>query len=245
MKARSKTGFAGQRAQRLERRPDAQLDLVRDARLLPVASPDRRPLAAHVEREHAAVVGQAARQAERRVAREGADLDHPLRAQRACEPAHEGALLGRDLHPRDAPELCGLLDQRLLHRVGRRTVRHQIGVQLGRDGRVLGGVGHGGSSASRGSSSRRAVDHAEGRAARARAMSRSRETSPRSRARRSRARRARACDRSARRRQAGRRARRGRRRARWRARPSSKKEPSARCVSGRLRRNLASRSSTR
>ena len=65
MKARSKTSSFGSAAQRLDRGADLQLDLVRDAGLLPVRAADRGPLLGDVAAEQASVVGQPARGAQR------------------------------------------------------------------------------------------------------------------------------------------------------------------------------------
>ena len=57
----------------------------------------------------------------------------------------ERALLGRDLHARDRAELARLVDERELHRVGRRAVPDEVLGELGREEKRLGGnlrVGH-------------------------------------------------------------------------------------------------------
>ena len=103
-----------------------QLDAVGDAGALPRAPGDRGPLLGHVAAQQPAVGGEPARDAQRRVAGERADLDRRARAEQPREHREERALLGRDLHARDRAERARLVDQRELHRVGRRAVPDEV-----------------------------------------------------------------------------------------------------------------------
>ena len=120
-----------QRAQGVQRRADAQLDPVRDPGLLPVSPCDRRPLLADVAAEQPPAVGQAAGQADRRVAGEGTDLDGVGDTGDPGQQGHEGALLRADLHDGRGREPPGCLIRELTeHRIGRGTVGEQVGMQL-------------------------------------------------------------------------------------------------------------------
>ena len=97
---------------------------------LPVLAGDRRPLIAHVAAQQAAVGGQPARHAQRRVAGERADLDGAAGSHQRREHGHERTLLGCDLHPGDATEGVRLLDQVAQHGVGPGAVGNEVVVDL-------------------------------------------------------------------------------------------------------------------
>ncbi len=90
--------FGLERGERLERRREAERDLLRDAGLLPVRPGDRRPLLVHVAGDHPPTVRQRQGDRERAVAGEGADLQRQPRPDQPDQEGEELALLGRDLH---------------------------------------------------------------------------------------------------------------------------------------------------
>jgi len=131
-----------QRAQRVQRRAEPELDTVRQARLLPVGARQRRPLLVDVAAQQRPAVGQAAGQAQCGVAGEGADLDHLAGAHEAGQHRHERALLRADLEDHPVREAGGgLRDQVAQQRVRRAGVGDQILVQV--RAQVLGSGGHG------------------------------------------------------------------------------------------------------
>ena len=103
--------LARQRAQRLDRGPDLELDALGDLGTLPRVAGDGRPLLTHVAAQELAADAEAARDGERRVPGERADFDGPLRAHRAHDHLHEDGLVVTDLHDR---AIAGLLARDLL-----------------------------------------------------------------------------------------------------------------------------------
>ena len=79
----------GHRAQGVERRAEPQVDPLRQPGLLEVAARDARPLLVHVAADQLAVVGQAAGDADRRVAGEGAELERAAGADRPHQQGHQ------------------------------------------------------------------------------------------------------------------------------------------------------------
>ncbi len=138
-------GGAGREAgvERRERRRQLQVDLVRDAGLLPVWPADPRVGFADVAGEQLAVVGQRQRHRERAVAGEDADLERATSSHQPHQQRHELALLGRDLHAavrllaRGGAQggLRGVLAQRVIQQV---VVERVVQVQgAARHGRCL------------------------------------------------------------------------------------------------------------
>ena len=140
MKAKSNGSVGGHRAQGVERRAEPQVDPLRQPRLLEVAARDARPLLVHVAADQLPVVGQAAGDADRGVAGEGAELQRPAGADRPHQEGHQRPLLGSDLHDRDPAQLGGLGGQPPQQLVLARAVLDHVAVQLRRQGRELVGI---------------------------------------------------------------------------------------------------------
>ena len=154
MNATSNASSSGQRAQRVERRAEAQLDPVGEPGLLPVLARDRRPLLADVAAQQPPAGAEPAGDADGRVAGEGAHLDPGTGAAEPGEQRQQRAHLGRhlkgDLTGETLRRLGGQLPQ---HRVRRGAVRRQVRVQVEAD--LLAAPRHGNKlSSARGSSSR-------------------------------------------------------------------------------------------
>ena len=130
MKAKSNGSVGGHRAQGVERRAQPQVDPLRQPRLLEVAARDARPLLVHVAADQLAVVGQAAGDADRRVAGEGAELQRAAGADRPHQEGHQRPLLGGDLHDRDPAQLGGLGGQPPQQLILARAVLDHVAVQL-------------------------------------------------------------------------------------------------------------------
>ncbi len=129
-----------ERAQCVQRGGDAQVDPVVDARPLPVRPADRGPLLADVAGEQAAAGGQAAGDAQGRVAGEDADLDGEAGAGQPGQHGEQRALVGGDLHVRGARGgLAGGGGQIAEDLVGRRVVTQQVLVHEG-GGEIQGGA---------------------------------------------------------------------------------------------------------
>ena len=106
MKAKSKGSSAGSARRVSSAGPSRRSIRSASPASLEVAARDRRPLLAHVAGDEHAVVGQAAGDADRRVAGEGAELERPAGADRPHQQGHHRPLLGRDLHHRDLAHLA-------------------------------------------------------------------------------------------------------------------------------------------
>ena len=117
-------GLVGrQRAQRLERRGDAQFDAVREAGALPRRPGPRREVLADVAAQQTAAGAQSAGDADRRVSRERADLDGERRAGEEREGGQQRSLVGTHLHPGGTPQL---------RRVGAQVLEHGVGLRVAR-----------------------------------------------------------------------------------------------------------------
>jgi hypothetical protein len=98
MNAMSGLSARQQRVERLQRRCQAQINALGQARLVPVGARDGGPLVAQVATQQLPPWRQCTGHADRAVTGEGADLDDPLGAQQFDQQGHELALLRRDLH---------------------------------------------------------------------------------------------------------------------------------------------------
>ena len=116
-----------QGAQRLDSRPDLQLDAVGDFGALPRVARDGRPLLADVAAQQLPAGAEAARDRERGVPGERAHLDRALGAHRPHDDLHQHGLVVADLHH---GAVAGLLAGDLL----------QLDLVLIRPRRVRGGV---------------------------------------------------------------------------------------------------------
>src|SRR6266581_4088027 len=131
-----------QRAQCVDGRPEAQLDPVGQARLLPVLPGHRRPLLADIAAQQMPARGHAAGNADGGVAGERADFDRRDGAGQLGQQRHERALLGRDGQAHLGREQLYRLDRELSqHSVRRAAVRGQVRVEVKAD--LLGALRHG------------------------------------------------------------------------------------------------------
>ncbi len=131
-------GRARQGAQRLEGGGEPERDPVGEARALPVALRDRRPLGVHVAAEKPTPGSEPAGDRDRAVAGEGPDLDGRARADEASKQREERPLLGRDLHHAYRPERRGLGGEVAEHVILGRVVSLEIGVERRRHHGELG-----------------------------------------------------------------------------------------------------------
>src|SRR5207244_11049360 len=108
--------------ERVDGRADPKVDAVREPRLGPVAARHVGPLLGDVAGDEDSVRWKGAADADRRVAREGAELEGAAGADRAAEEPHERPLLGGDLHDRAVRALLGVVREALEQLVGRAGV---------------------------------------------------------------------------------------------------------------------------
>ena len=119
MKAKSIVGLVGQGGQGLGRRRDPQVDPIGHAGPVPRPAADARPFLTHVAAHERSAGGESARDAERGVPGEGADLDGTFDAHQLHQQREQRALLRRYLHPRDRAQRQCLVDEPLLDLVDR------------------------------------------------------------------------------------------------------------------------------
>src|SRR5208337_4292668 len=84
------TGRGRQRAQRLEPRTEPQRYLVRHPGPLPITAGDRGPFRIHVATQQTALGRKRARDTQRAVTGEGANLDRAAHPERSYQYPHEG-----------------------------------------------------------------------------------------------------------------------------------------------------------
>jgi hypothetical protein len=119
-----------QGVERIERRREPEIDLLRDAGGCPVPAADIRPLPRHVKRDDAPVRRHGERCDQAGVAGEDADLEIASDAEQLDQHTEESALLGADLHHRHR-QRRGLPAQRGKQRMLANPVRKHVVPQLG------------------------------------------------------------------------------------------------------------------